>query len=418
MSLFERVRRVPVTSPSLDSLSGGPLWLSSAAAGASAALVSMLIVAVPLLLAWVASPQSTVTWSRALSVGGCVWLLGNGGTLTSGSATISLSPLLLTLIALVIASVAARRVLRRLDDEHPSRLDRLGGLRRDVAEHCLIFTASYAGVGLVVAVGTAGHGLQASLWRSVLGTALIGLVSVLVALAREFRGQMYTVAPGLASAAQARMPIYLGRAIRPGVWGAATIFGAGLILTIGMMVTQLARIGRLYDALGADPVGLVSLTLGQLTVLPNVALWAASWIAGPGFGLGEGTAVTWSQSNPGLLPLVPGLGALPAPGPLPAGLWLSFLVPVAVGVQVGWRAMRAVTRLSSWQAKAQTAASACAVTALALTFASAIAGGSLGSGRLSTLGAPSLLFGVAVLGELLLGASVVVYLSHLRATRS
>jgi len=153
-------------------------------------------------------------------------------------------------------------------------------------------------------------------------------------------------------------------------------------------------------------------------VLPNVALWAGSWLAGPGFGLGEGTAITWSHSNPGLLPLIPGLGAVPAPGPLPAGLWLSVLVPVAAGGLVGWRALRVVARLSSWRAKAETATSACLVAALVLTLATALAGGSLGAARLTGLGAPALVFGATVLGELLLGATVVVGLSHLRANRS
>ena len=171
-------------------------------------------------------------------------------------------------------------------------------------------------------------------------------------------------------------------------------------------------------ALGADPVGLVTLSLGQLMVLPNVALWAASWMAGPGFGLGEGTAITWTHSNPGLLPLVPGLGAVPAPGPFPAGLWLSALVPVAAGALAGWLALGVVTRLSSLRAKAETAGWACLVAALVLTLATAAAGGSLGAARLSGLGAPPLAFGAAVLGELLSGAAVVVGLSHLRAARS
>ena len=184
-----------------------------------------------------------------------------------------------------------------------------------------------------------------------------------------------------------------------------------------MVVTSLGRIGRLYDALGADPVGAVLLSLGQLMVLPNVALWAASWMSGTGFGLGAGSAITWSHSNPGLLPLIPGLGAVPAPGPLPAGLWLSVLLPVAAGGVVGWRALGVVARLSSWRAKAETAASACLVAALVLTLMMALAGGSLGAARLSGLGAPSLAFGAAVLGELLLGAGVVVCLSHLRAGR-
>jgi hypothetical protein len=94
------------------------------------------------------------------------------------------------------------------------------------------------------------------------------------------------------------------------------------------------------------------------------------------------------------------------------------LVPVAAGALVGWRALRQVARLSSWQVKARTAAFACVIAALVLTLASALSGGSLGAARLSGgVGAPSLVFGAAVLVELLLGAAFVVGLSHLRATR-
>jgi Family of unknown function (DUF6350) len=417
MSLFHRTRRVPATSAPSNALAGGSHLVSSAVAGVSAALVSMLVVAVPMLLAWVASPESTVTSSRALSVGASVWLLANGAELTSGAATISLIPLLLTTTALAVATTAARRILWQLNDEPARRLRSLGGLRRDVAGIGLIFVLSYAAVGLVAAVATSGAPLHATLWRSVMGTAIVGTLSVLLAIVLEFRGRLRSVAPELSGALEARLPVHLRRAISPGLWGAAAIFGAGVALTVGMVVTHLGRMGRLYDAVGADPVGMVALSLGQLMVLPNVALWAASWMAGPGFGLGEGTAVTWSQSTPGLLPLIPGLGAVPAPGPLPAFLWLSVLVPVAAGTLVGWRALRVVTRLSSWQAKASTAALACLAAALVLTLASVLAGGSLGSGRLTGLGAPSFLFGMTVLGEMLLGASVVVCLSHWRATR-
>ena len=418
MSLFDRVRRVPVLGTPSDALSGGSLRLGSALAGASAALVSMLLIALPALIAWAASPQSTVGWPRALSVGSCVWLLANGARLSSGPATISLTPLLLTAIPVVVATMAARRILMQLEDGRPRRFKGWGGLRRDVADATVTFAVSYAAVGLVVALATAGDPLHASLLSAGLGAAVVGLLSVLTALVMEFRGQIGSVAPALAEVLEARVPIHLRRAIRPGLWGALAVFGGGLTLTLMMIVLNLGQIGRLNDALGADPVGLVMLSVGQLMVLPNVALWAASWLAGPGFGLGEGTAITWSHSNPGLLPLIPGLGAMPAPGPLPAGLWLSALVPVAAGALVGWRALRVLTRLSSWRAKAETAASACLVAALLLTLATALAGGSLGAARLSGLGAPSLLFGAAVMGELSLGAAVVVGLSHLRAVRS
>lgn len=418
MILFERVRRSTDTGAPTLAPARGTLRLGSAVAGASAAMVSMLIIALPALLAWVASPQSSVGWPRAMSVGSCVWLLANGTPVTSGSATISLTPLLLCAIPLLVATTAARRILRQLDDGRPSRLSRWGGLRQDVVDVGLSFIAAYAAVGSLVALATAGAPLHVSVLRALMGTAAVAAVSVLAALGLEFRGQIRSVAPELAAALDSTVPIHLRRALRPGLWGAFAMLGAGLVLTLAMVLTHLSRIGRLYGALGADPVGAVMLSLGQLMALPNVSVWAASWMAGSGFGLGEGTAITWSHSNPGLLPLIPGLGAVPPPGPLPGGLWVSVLVPMVAGGLVGWRALRLVARLSSWRVKALTAALGCVIAALVLMLAGTLAGGSLGGARLSGLGAPPLIFGVAVVGELLLGATVVVFLSHRRASRS
>jgi hypothetical protein len=417
MSLLDR-RRKPSANASprpSKALAGGALRWRAAVAGGSAALVSMLVIAMPGLLAWVSSSESTVDWTRALSVGSCVWLLANGADLRAGAASISLMPLLLSIVTLAIATIAARRIVGQLDGGRPPRFKGWGGLRRDVADAGAPFVTSYAAVGLVVALAASGQPLRASVLGAVLGTAIVGLVAMLGALLLEFRSELGAVAPDLTQAVRTRLPILVRRAIRPGLWGALAIFGAGLVLVLVEVVMHLSRISSLYGSLGADPVGVSVLSLGQVMVLPNAALWAASWMAGPGFGFGAGSAITWAQSNPGLLPLIPGLGALPDPGPLPAGVWLTALVPVAAGVLVGWRALREVARLSAWQVKARVAGAACVVAALVLTLASALAGGSLGAVRLSYVGAPPLLFGAAVLAELLLGASVVVGISHLRA---
>jgi Family of unknown function (DUF6350) len=418
MSLFDRVRSVPVLGTPVAALAGVPLRLGAALAGATAALVSMTLMVLPVLVAWVSSPQSSVPWPRALSVGSCIWLLANGVQLSSGPAAISLMPMLLTAVPLFVATVAARRIITRLDDQRPPKLLGSADIRRDVVEASAAFTLGYAAVGLVVALSTANNPLHASALGSVMGTAVVAAAAAMIALLREFGSKTGSVAPEFSRWLDSRVPIHLRRAIRPGLWGILAIFGAGVALTLVMVVFHLGRIGRLYDALGADPVGIALLSLGQLMVLPNVGLWAASWTAGAGFSLGQGTAITWSHSNPGLLPLVPGLGAIPAPGPLPAGLWLSALIPVAAGALVGWRALHVVARLSSWRAKAETAGWACLIAALVLTLASSLSGGSVGAARLTGLGAPSLVFGAMVLGELLVGASVVVGLSHLRASRS
>ena len=92
MSLLDRARRAIVTgSPPNEPGGVFRLW-RSAVAGGSAALLSLLAIALPALLAWVASAQSTVEWPRALSVGSCAWLLANGAHLHVGPATISLTP--------------------------------------------------------------------------------------------------------------------------------------------------------------------------------------------------------------------------------------------------------------------------------------------------------------------------------------
>lgn len=417
MSLLRRDRRVTSTALLPNDLTGGGLRRRSAMAGGSAAVVSMLVIALPALVVWVASAQSTVDWTRALSVGCNIWLLANAAPLVTGQATISLVPWLLAAIPLGVAVIAARRVLQQVDDTRPGRFQRLGGLRRDVVDVGVAFVVSYAAVGLVVALATAGDPLHAKVLSAVLATAVVGVLAVLIALALEFRGDIGSVAPGLFGLVKSRLPVNLRRAVRPGLAGAFAVFGAGLVLTVVVVVAQLSRIGHLYDSLGGDLVGVTVLSLGQLLAVPNVALWAASWMAGPGFAFGAGTSITWSHSDPGLLPLIPGLGALPDPGPMPAWLWLVGLVPVAAGAYVGRRAVRCVARLSSWQVKARVAGAACAVAALTLTLASALAGGSLGAARLSVVGAPSLVFGLAVFGELLLGAAVVVCVSHLRVAR-
>ena len=76
-----------------------------------------------------------------------------------------------------------------------------------------------------------------------------------------------------------------------------------------------------------------------------------------------------------------------------------------------------MSRLSTWQIKAETSAAACVLCAVVLTLAVVLAGGAAGAARLGNVGANPWAVGGALLGELLLGAAVVVGASHLRARR-
>ena len=72
-----------------------------------------------------------------------------------------------------------------------------------------------------------------------------------------------------------------------------------------------------------------------------------TWIAGPGFGVADGSAITVSGGRPGLLPMIPLLGVLPMEGSWSRWLVLVLVLPVVVGFVVSRRACRSVARLAS-----------------------------------------------------------------------
>lgn len=414
MSLLERARLASTPTHTLD---GWPLRLRAAGTAVSAGLVSLLAVALPALLVWVSSPESTVAWTRAFGVGAHAWLLAHGVHLGVGAGTVSLVPLLLVVLPLWLATVAARRALSCVARERPRRFTGWFRLRRDVAEVALAFVGGYAVFGLVVALLARTSTLHASLAGTAVGTAAVALVAVVLACRLEFRAEWHEVAPGLADRLRHTVPANVRRALGPGMLAAAILAGAGAVLVVTVVALHADRVGRLYGALDAGLAGTVVLSLVELLALPNLALWGVAWMAGPGFGIAEGSAVTWSHSSPGLLPLVPVLGALPDPGPLPSWLALTVLVPVGAGMVAGWRSLGSVTRLASLRTKLTVACLACVVAALVLGAAAALGGGALGGGRLGHVGPDVLVMAAAVLGELGLGAVLTVLVGHWWATR-
>ncbi|MGZ4721918.1 cell division protein PerM [Oryzihumus sp.] len=414
MTVLDRPRQ---TSPG-PTTGGQGRWglrLRAAGAGASAAVLGLLVVCLPSLLVWVASPQSSVPWTTAFGIGAHVWLLAHTVDLSAGTATISLVPLLLGLLPVSLAVVACRRVLALLDDARPARFQMWGALRKDVADVWLGFTGAYAVTGLLVSLIAGSAHVRSNPVEGLLATAVVAAGSSVLAVALEFRGHLPSVAPDLADRLRAVLPPFVRKALRPALWGAVAGLLLGGALVVAVAVVHAQRVGQLYSALAPGVVGGTVLSLVQLLALPNFALWGLSWMAGPGFAVANGSAVTWTHSDPGLLPLVPVLGALPDPGPMPAMLRLAVLGPVLVGALVAWRSIRQVTRLASWQAKAKVAAAACVIAALLLAAGTWLADGSLGSRELSTVGADPVLAGLCLLGEMLLGAALVVGASQWRA---
>lgn len=124
-----------------------------------------------------------------------------------------------------------------------------------------------------------------------------------------------------------------GGILRGGTAAAAAVMLAATLITAGAILVSYARIITLYESLHSEVLGGVALTLGQLAFLPNLVIWAASWLVGPGFALGTGSAVSPLATQLGPVPAIPVLGALPS-GDLPFG-FVGLLVPVIAGFLVG-----------------------------------------------------------------------------------
>ncbi len=122
-------------------------------------------------------------------------------------------------------------------------------------------------------------------------------------------------------------------ALRGGAAAAATVFTLAAVLTAAAIVVSYARIIALYESLHTEVLGGVTITLAQLALLPNLVIYTASWLVGPGFALGTGSAVSPLATQLGPIPAIPVLGALP-PEALSFG-FVGLLVPVVAGFLVG-----------------------------------------------------------------------------------
>ena len=377
----------------------------AAVAGALAAAGSGAVFVLPALLVWVAASESTVSWTGSLGVGASLWLLAGGAHLTVGAAQVTIVPLLAFAANVAIGSWAATRAARESADARTIVLAR-GLLHRPLAVALGAWTAGYAACALLWVLVAFLAGPRPVAWTLVLPVVVVPLVAALLALSRLVRGR-----PELAGAALRRpgwFPEPVRRALRPGLEGAFGLLGIGVLLCVLLVVLHLDRVSHLQGELSPGLIGGVVLALAELSVLPNLALWAVSFVSGTGFSVVEGASATWTGSRTSLLPMVPAFGALPQPGAFPGVLPLLGLVPVAVGAFVGWRSLRAVARLSTGRTKLVVVATAVMVAAGMIGLLDALGGGSLGMARLSDIGAPALTMTLALLVELGIGASLVL----------
>lgn len=382
-----------------------------------AAGIGIAIGLAPLTLAWALhfgfSPDWVVFWRVAVDV----WLLGHGVdvrfildpelaaalTLPTAGEPIPVTIALLG-IALLTALLGARAGGRIAEAGH-----RLLGAGAGVATFALVSLGAAA---------TALHpAARPSLTQAAILPALVFALGLGAGLLRHGVGG--SGSPGWLERRRARLDASivapLVAALRSGVGAVAILVAASAVLVALLFVARFTELIGLYEGLHTEVVGGIVVTVGQALVAPNLVLWAASWLVGPGFALGTGSLVSPLGTALGPLPAIPVLGAIP-PTDSPFG-FAGVLVPVVAAFLAGIGVRRGLDRDLDRVGPLSVlgvALGAGLVGGALIGLLAAASAGAAGPGRLAEVGPDGLLVGLVAAAEFAVGVGLGVAVGRVR----
>lgn len=379
---------------------------------AIAAAVGLVVLLAPLTLLWTLSFGMTADWGALWPLTGTLWQFGHGVPLDltvaddvlrttgiapeSASFVLSVTPLAFLLFTLLFAARSGARAAK-------AGAWALGAVA-GAAAFALIATA----VAFTAQVSAARTDLTLSI---VLPTVvyLVGAVCGGVRIAWEDGdGGLLDRLHDIVDSWGDWGPV-VGASVRGTAFAVVGMIAVSGVAVAVMTLARGSEVVALFQAARVDALGATMLTLGHLAYLPTILVWAASWIAGPGFAVGVGTAVSPAGTQLGVVPGIPILGLLPEN----TSIWMLIVVilPIGAGALAGW----AVRSRLVWEGtplgtgpRAAIAAGIGVLTAAVAAVAAVLAGGSMGPGRLAEAGPAAVPFALALGGEVLLGAAILL----------
>jgi len=394
MSPLDLLRRA---LPSTQSTRTPPAEVLSVAAASARGAVAGLLTLLPVLLLasllWITTADARLSWFDAILAGMSFWLLGHGIPMVMTTGVVGIVPLGGLFGVLVVGVWSAGRATWAAA-EHGYR----PALRVAVA-----WAGGYAALlGLVGLVATAGS-TQPHVLRWLAATLVLPAVMAVIGMVRSLDHD--DVDEFLE---RGHIPAAVRRGWRPALHTTAVLVGAGTLAALVAVVWSFGDVLALQRDLRPGLAGGVVLALLQTLALPNLGLWVVSFVAGPGFSVVDGAAVTWDGSSTALVPMIPILAAHPDPAVFPGLTPVIALSLVVLGAWLGWQSLAATARLASLRAKSLTVVSAAVATGALVAVLDRVGGGALGMDRLVDIGAPAGLLGLVVSGWLLLGAGLVL----------
>ncbi|WP_457785909.1 cell division protein PerM, partial [[Kitasatospora] papulosa] len=372
------------------------------AAGLGLGSLSVLV-----MLLWISSPYPDSGPGGALHVASGLWLLAHGAELVRAD-TVGGHPVPVGTVPLLLGVLPVWLVHRAARDSAETG-ERSSAGTSAVGAFCAV-SAGYLLVVLASAAYAQGGALPAD------RVSLAFPVTVVVAVAAAAgvwaaRGRPLTPLLVWAplrvqeAAARSRFRAGAGVALRSAAAGTLTLLGGGALLVAVALVWHAGAARESFLGLSGDWAGRISVLLLAGALVPNAAMWGASYGLGPGFALGASSMATpLAFTGPPALPDFPLLAAVPSHGPGTGANWAATAVPAAAGLVVARFVARGAVpvrerREETWgQGRtalvAGVAAVGCGIGAAVLASAS---GGPLGTGALAEFGPVWWLVGPAAL---------------------
>ncbi|KJL23313.1 hypothetical protein RL72_02101 [Microbacterium azadirachtae] len=377
-----------------------------------AAAIGLAALLAPLTVIWAVAFGTRADWGALWPATATLWQFGHGVPLavslpdalvrstgldpSAARFALSVTPLLLLGFTAIFAARSGRRAA--LAGSWPAGV--IGG------------TVVFAAISTLTAL-TGGLGvLRAPLWAAMLFPPLVFLCGALAGAVATAWGEGDGGIVDRVQDALDRRPDWApvpGDIVRG---AAAAVVGVVGAAGLAVAVAALVRGGQtvaLFEVLRADGLGVVVIGLAQLAYLPTLVAWAVAWIAGPGFAIGAGTAVSPAGTALGVVPSVPLLGLVP--DSTSPWLLIVVLVPIAAGAFAGWlirsRQVSAGAE-ASFGARAATAVGIAVLSGGAGALLAALSRGSLGPGRLAVAGPEPGPVALALGLEVLVGAGILL----------
>ncbi len=368
----------------LAAVRAAPAWLGGILTGAQGLALSYVAILAPTLAVAAAAPVEGVAateWSGAVSVATHTWLLGHGAAAEVAGVSITLVPLGLTLLNAAILAGVARRFTSRT----------WGSWGFAVATYT-------AGVGVVAVSVTATDAAGSTVLPAVLVAAVLSAVAVGIGVRR---------AHGIGLAWLTTIPDWVRLGVRRASASLAVVVGAAAVAGALWAVAGRQQIAQTATSLELDTVSAGVLAVAETAYVPTLVVWMVAWLSGQGFAVGVGTAYAPDALATDALPHLPLLGALPS-GSGGLLLWAPTVIVVVVA------AVRVVLarRSLEWRMNLAADGVAAGIAGVVAAIAFVITQGSVGPGRLETVGAEPLAAAVAVLGLIAGGLILGTLIDH------